>query len=99
MAFAMFAAIAVSHRYTADFLGFFVPAAAFGLACIDYGIDRWRTIVRVGLGLLAVTSACITLALTLNFQGAIVWGQPKETLEHYQRLRDRVDHATRWLRR
>ena len=98
MALAMFAAIAVSHRYTADFLGFFGVVAAFGTAGIDDGAARWRTVARCALGLLAVTGVCITLALTLCFQGTMVWGQPKETLEHYQRLRERAEHAAGWLR-
>jgi hypothetical protein len=99
MALALFAAIAVSHRYTADFLGFFVATAAFGLTWIDFGTSPWRTVARVAIGLLATAGIIITLALTLNFQGTGVWGVPKETLEHYQRLRDRVEHVTRWLHR
>lgn len=97
MALALFAAIAVSHRYTADFLGFFVATAALGFAWVDFGVERWRTIARVVIVILALAATAITLGLTLNFQNTIVWGTPKETLEHYQRLRDRVEHATRGL--
>jgi hypothetical protein len=99
MTLALFAAIAVSHRYTADFLGFFVPTAAFGLTWIDFGVERWRTVARAAIGMLAAVGMIITLAFTLNFQGTGVWGVPNETLEHYQRLRDRAEHATRWLQR
>jgi hypothetical protein len=88
----------VSHRYTTDFLGYFLSVAAFGLAWVDYGAGQWRTAVRVLLGTLAVLSACITMALTLNFQGTGVWGQPKETIEHYYRLREHVEHVTKRLR-
>jgi hypothetical protein len=97
MAFAMFAAIAVSHRYTADFLGFFVPAAAFGLAALDCGVPRARLAARVVLSAVVAAGLCTTVGLTLNFQGTGVWGQPKETLDRYQRLREKARQAERWF--
>jgi hypothetical protein len=97
MALAMFAAIAVSHRYTADFLGLFAIAGAFGLAAVDCGVPRARIAARIVVGTVVAAGVYITFALTLSFQGSMVWGQSKETIERYQRLREKAEQVQRWF--
>jgi len=84
---AMFAAIAVSHRYTADFLPWLVTSAAFGLAAMERSSPKWR-VLQYAAG---VFSVFITLALTISFQGEGVWGVPAETRARYMHLKARVD--------
>ncbi|PTX92603.1 hypothetical protein [Opitutus sp. ER46] len=90
-AFAMFAAIAVSHRYTGDFVPFLLCAAALGMAVVDRWAGITGRLTHWILLLLCTVSIAITAALTLSYQGEGVWGVPAETQQQYQRLRERVD--------
>jgi hypothetical protein len=89
---ALLAAIATSHRYTADFCPFLLGAAAGGCLAVDDLPRRWRALVLALLGVLTVAAIYITLALTLHYQGEGVWGVPDNVRQDYQKLRLRVDH-------
>jgi hypothetical protein len=99
MTLAMFAAIAITHRYTADFCPLLIVAAVGGLAAGDNLTGIWRRIF------LAVTAVCIgasvliTLAITLHYQGHEVWGVPDEIKAKYAALRQGIDLAVGALRR
>ena len=90
-ALAMLTAVAVTQRYTADFVPFMVAAAAFGVAGaagLSSGLGRLAT---VAASVLAALGIAITLALTLHHQREIVWGVPENARQEYQRWRARVD--------
>jgi hypothetical protein len=96
MGVAMFAAIAVSHRYTADFCPFLIAAAAFGLAAIESAAPGWRTLGRALLLVLTLGAVLITSGLALGYQGEGVWGVPETTKKKYQHLKQTVDG---WIQR
>lgn len=92
MALALFTAVVTSHRYTADFCPFFIAAGAAGLAVWDAEPRLgWRRAFLAGLAVLTMISIAVTLALTLRFQGEMVWGVPEEGKQNYERLRHAVD--------
>lgn len=91
MAAALFMAIAISQRYTADFCPSLLIAAAFGLVSAELLPHRLHRLARLGVATLAVGALFITVALTLHYQGEGVWGVPKDVTDHYQTLRKTVD--------
>ncbi|MSU22439.1 MAG: hypothetical protein EXS32_01295 [Opitutus sp.] len=91
MAAALFTAVVTSHRYTADFCPFFVASAVMGLAVLDTNSGWQRPIFLGTASLLTVLSVAMTLALSLHFQGQMVWGVPTEVQQNYQHLQQRVD--------
>jgi hypothetical protein len=82
-------AIATAHRYTGDFCPFLIVAGVWALAAMD----GWRSPGRsVGLGMLAIAalwSVLLTLAFTLHYQRAVVWGVPQEPRKAYQQWQER----------
>jgi hypothetical protein len=91
MALALFTAVAVSHRYTGDFCPPLILTGAFGLQSSEWLAPIWR---RVFLTLAIIFAACsipITSALTLHYQGALVWGVPADAKARYESLRTTVD--------
>lgn len=88
-AFAMFAAIAVSHRYTADFVPWLVTAGAFGIAAMERASPKWRILLVPACAF----SLFVTAALTISFQGEGVWGVPDQVRTRYLQLKERVDHV------
>ncbi len=93
MAAALLAAIAQSHRYTADFVPFLIAAAAFGLAGSDILTTTAR---RWWLGLtfvLTPVAVAITLAVTVHYQGEGVWGVSEEIKARYLAMRRWSDHV------
>ena len=82
----MFAAIATSERYTGDFCPFLFCAAAFGLAA-----PRWRPLTTAALAAATLWACVLTCAVTIHYQGAMVWGVPADVTQRYQQLRQRVD--------
>lgn len=88
---AMFTAVAVSHRYTADFCPLFICAAAPALAAADSARARVRTAGFAVLSILTAAGVVITLLLTLYYQGHRVWGVEEEFRSSYAALRRRVD--------
>ena len=91
MATALFLAIAISQRYTADFCPALLIAAAFGLVSAELLPRRLHRLARLGVAILAVVALFITAAITLHYQGEGVWGVPKDVTDHYQTLRKTVD--------
>lgn len=91
MAVAMFAAIAVSHRYTADFLGCFIPLAAFGLTALDQGRERWHRLALWCALAITFYGAVVTTTLSLQYQAEGVWGVTEQAKENYRRIQARVN--------
>lgn len=91
MILAMLAAVAVSHRYTADFCPFFISAAACGIASIETFSARGRRLAERGLAALTALAIVVTLNLTLEHQGERIWGVPDRARQNYADLRRRVD--------
>ncbi|MFM9031618.1 MAG: hypothetical protein ACKOTF_13280, partial [Opitutaceae bacterium] len=93
MAAALLAAVAQSHRYTADFVPFLIAAAAFGLAGTEAltPITRrsWLAIAAV----LTPLAIAVTLAITVHYQGEGVWGVSEEIKARYLAMRRWSDHA------
>jgi len=89
---AMFCAIAVTQRYTADFLPWLIASGAFGIAAFDAWASRWRAAGRAGLLALLGWNIAFTLALTLHHRGEVVWGVSTEDRQRYAALRQKMDH-------
>lgn len=92
MALALFTAVAVSHRYTGDFCPALILSGAFGLQSFELLPDRWRKALMIFTAILAALGIAITIAITLHYQGAVVWGVPDEVKARYESLRTTVDH-------
>jgi hypothetical protein len=91
MALALCAAVAVSQRYTADFIPALLTAAAFGTAALAIpgpGTRRSLGAIAAGLTVLAIG---VTLAVTLHFQGEVVWGVPADVKARYLAWRQAMD--------
>ena len=86
---AMFMAISLSHRYTADFCPFLIAVGAIGLAALEQA--RGRAIARAVLAAATGWSIFVTLALTLHYQGVETWGVPETARQNYQMLAQTVD--------
>jgi hypothetical protein len=91
MAAALLTAVAISQRYTGDFVPFLVGAAAFGLGGLASLPRRPRRLAMILTGLLTGAAILITLALTLHYQGEGVWGVPEEVKANYLSLRHTMD--------
>ncbi len=88
---AMLTAVAVTQRYTADFMGWLVPAAALGgvmLANIPRPVARLIALVAC---VAVVVSIAVQASITLHFQRAVVWGAPPEAQAQYEQWRHRWD--------
>ena len=83
---ALSAAIATAERYTGDFVPWLICAGAFGLAA-----PLWGRLATTALALATLWACLLTFALTLHYQGAIVWGVPADVTQNYHLLRARVD--------
>lgn len=87
MAAALLAAVAQSHRYTADFVPFLVAAAAFGLVGTDAlgkaARRAWLTLAAI----LTPVAIALTLAITLHYQGEGVWGVAPDIQARYLAMR------------
>lgn len=91
MGLSLFAAIAVSHRYTADFAPFLIAAAAFGFAGWEQLRGILRLIVAVVFGAATAAALPLTTLLTLHHQGEEVWGVPDQVRLRYAALRQTAD--------
>jgi hypothetical protein len=91
MAGALFTAIALSHRYTADFCPALIVAAAFALAACELAAPLWRRMILTLLSVVTVGSIVLTFAITLYFQNEVVWGVPPEMVQHYRQWQHTVD--------
>jgi hypothetical protein len=92
MAAALLTAIAISQRYTGDFVPFLVGTAAFGLCGLSALPPLPRRLATILAGILTVAAFLITLALALHYQGEGVWGVPDEVKANYLSLRQTMDH-------
>ena len=52
-----------------------------------------RRVAWIALFGLGVVGVLVTLAITLHYQGELVWGVPEEIKARYQMLRHAVDSA------
>jgi hypothetical protein len=93
MAGAILTALAVTHRYTADFCPPLILAAAMGFAALT--ATRWQRSLRGIVGALTLCSILVTLAITLRYQGEGIWGVPDDVKARYQRLKQRMDGVFR----
>ena len=84
-------AVAISQRYTADFLPALLIAAAFGLASAGFLSSGLQRAARVLFAVLALCSILITAATTLHYQGEGVWGVPDDVKARYQTMRQSAD--------
>jgi hypothetical protein len=91
MSLALFSAVVVSQRYTADFCPALLLAAAFGLQARELLPSPWRRAVGVFIVLLSLVSIFNTLAITLHYEGELVWGVPDDVKARYQGLRKIAD--------
>lgn len=99
MALAMFAAIAITHRYTADFCPFLLVASAWGVVGLDALSRPWRALVRSVSIFTTFVAILITAAITLHHQGQEVWGVPDEVRAKYADLRRGIDTVVGTLAR
>lgn len=99
MTLAMFTAIAITHRYTADFCPFLITAAAFGVIGIEHASSGWRRLLQTVVGAGTLAAVFITFAITLHYQGQDVWGVPDEVRANYASLRRGFDTVVNALRR
>jgi hypothetical protein len=90
MGAAMVMAVAVSHRYTTDFCPWIITLAALGLAGVPCSL-AWKRLLLLLTIPFTVLSITITLAITIHYQGALVWGVPPDASERYRTLRISVD--------
>ena len=95
MAAALFMAIAISHRYTADFCPALVIGAAFGLVAGELLPQRLHLIFRIVTTGLVICAIFVTVTTTLHYQGEGVWGVPDATQAHYSSLRKTFDGVFR----
>lgn len=91
MSFALFFAIAISHRYTADFCPPLLLLATFGLAAVTRLAAALRRALLAALAVLVPISVGINLAITLHYQAELVWGVPDGVKARYLALRKTAD--------
>ncbi len=91
MTLALGMAIVTSHRYTGDFCPLLIVFGAAGLAVLDAERRRERRLALGATGALAAASIFVTLALSLRFQGELVWGVPDDAKRNYEALRQSAD--------
>jgi len=91
MSLTLFTAVAVSHRYTGDFCPALILGGAFGFQTFELLPSLWQRAVTAFTAILVVLGIIITAAITLHYQGAVVWGVPDEMKARYESLRTSVD--------
>ena len=94
MTLALLAAVATAQRYTGDFVPFLVTASAFGLAAVEGIPSRVRALLRALVLALTLAAIAANTAMTLHYQGEVLWGVPEEIRQNFQRLRQSAD---RWF--
>ena len=99
MSLAMFTAIAITQRYTADFCPFLLVCGALGVAGIEQSGPWPRMLLRTTVAAGTVCAVLITFAITVHYQGADVWGVPEEIRAKYAMMRHGVDTVVNAFRR
>lgn len=94
-ALAMLTAVAVTQRYTADFLPPLIGFATLGVAGLSHLTRGLRLAALALAGVFTLLSLGITGAITLHHQRAIVWGVPEEARNEYALWRVRIDGPDR----
>ncbi|HEY1109531.1 MAG TPA: hypothetical protein VGE76_12880 [Opitutaceae bacterium] len=94
-ALAMLTAVAVTQRYTADFLPPLIGFATLGVAGLSHLTRGLRLAALSVAGAFTLLSLGITGAITLHHQRAIVWGVPEEARNEYALWRVRIDGPNR----
>jgi hypothetical protein len=94
MTLALLAAVATAQRYTGDFVPVLVTAAVFGLAAVECAAARVRFLLRTLVLALTLAAIGANAAMTLHYQGEVLWGVPEEIRQNFQRLRQSAD---RWF--
>lgn len=94
-ALAMLTAVAVTQRYTADFLPALIGFAALGVAGISHLSSGLRISVLSLATAFTILSLGITGAITLHHQRSIVWGVPEEARTEYALWRVYIDGPDR----
>jgi heme A synthase len=89
---AMFTAVATSQRYTADFCPLMICGAAYGGLMVESLPQAWRRASHTVWSVLTAAAVLVTLALTVRYQGELVWGVPADVSRNYRALCARVDH-------
>ncbi len=95
MIIAMLMAVALAHRYTADFCPFLMAAAAFGVVAFEACGRHVKVAFGTVLVIATAWSIFLNAAITLHYQGAVIWGTPDETRARYQLWQHRIDTWTR----
>jgi hypothetical protein len=90
---AMFTAVATSQRYTADFCPLLICGAAYAVLAVEGLRPAWRRAALAAWSVLAAAAILVTLALTLRYQGELVWGVPERVSQDYRALGARIDHV------
>jgi hypothetical protein len=67
-------------------------SGAFALHSLERLPIAWHRALLIFTAILAVLGIAITIAITLHYQGAVVWGIPNEVKARYESLRTSVDH-------
>ena len=91
MAAAMFTAVAISQRYTADFCPWLISLAAIGFMAAEATPKLSRRTFAFLVAPLTVAAMFITIAITIHYQGTGVWGVPDDVTQRYRALRKKAD--------
>ena len=91
MSIMLLAAVATSQRYSADFCPLLVCGASYGVVMVDSLPRAWRRLAHAVTGALTGAAILISLALTLHYQGELLWGVPDDVAQSYRALRVHVD--------
>lgn len=94
-AVAMLAAVAVTQRYTADFLPALIGLATLGVAGLPHLTTNLRRVTLSVAALFTLLSLAITGAITLHHQRSIVWGVPEAARTEYAVWRVYIDGPDR----
>jgi len=90
-ALSMCTVIAISQRYTADFLPGILLAGLFGVVLLEDHGSRWSRRVLVCSGILTVAALLFSAGICLRTQGELTYGVNPARLEEYGRLKAWVD--------
>ena len=87
-----FCFIALSQRYTGDFVPLLISVSAFGFVGLSsIGAKKWQCILGFLSASLVFVSAVVTGLITLEYQGAEVWGVSSEMKDRYERTKQWFD--------
>lgn len=91
MTLALLAAVAISQRYTGDFVPLLLLLSAFALQALPHAPARLHRPFVTATAVLATLGVLVTFAISLHYQGAMVWGIPHDVQQRYTALRKNID--------